>query len=430
MVKSIARFMIYVVYNSKLEQSFLMDKCADFVSTGVLNKQSLLGDADMLFDSADDVLLRDRSSKKSENNSNNNNNNSINIVINEKNKEKSANESKETNDALKVRRGVDLMQEINVNESPLEQTSYESMNEEDTSNDKTAQQSEYNSSSEPGRQEIQKQQQQLTLTICEQYKEKSAGTLTRNFKLLIDELYLCVSPFVAHKLPFLISESSNTDQLKVYLPKRFIEHFNSSILKEEANSVLNSYSLTISSNKLESATVTNNNNGNIKSLRLHEFLQLHLTKSFDDDEIRRLYADFKSRGGIALSMPNRRLFLSEIENLEANDTNGVISGESTLIEIKRSGLQASEAKYSNAQKRNKLLSNISPTNDCLDILNRQHIAVLFYSQCESSPVYPNICHKPRIINMNFYGENDMTLGNHKSSSRINHIHISFRFEYF
>ena len=48
--------------------------------------------------------------------------------------------------------------------------------------------------------------------------------------------------------------------------------------------------------------------------------------------------------------------------------------------------------------------------DCLNVVNRQNIAVLFYSKCETSPVYPHICIKPRVIEMQFYGDNDMTLG--------------------
>lgn len=55
-------------------------------------------------------------------------------------------------------------------------------------------------------------------------------------------------------------------------------------------------------------------------------------------------------------------------------------------------------------------SKMAKDFDCLDVINRQHLAVLFYSQCESSPVFPNICNRPRIIDMKFYCENDMTLG--------------------
>jgi hypothetical protein len=65
-----------------------------------------------------------------------------------------------------------------------------------------------------------------------------------------------------------------------------------------------------------------------------------------------------------------------------------------------------------------ILRNIqTPANtnrvDCFDTINRQNLCVLFFSQCENSPVYPNLCIKPRIINLKFYGENDMTLGKKK-----------------
>ena len=62
------------------------------------------------------------------------------------------------------------------------------------------------------------------------------------------------------------------------------------------------------------------------------------------------------------------------------------------------------------QLENESNQNENNAYDCLDIFNRQHLAVLFYSQCETSPVFPNICNKPRVINMKYYSENDMTLG--------------------
>lgn len=132
-----------------------------------------------------------------------------------------------------------------------------------------------------------------------------------------------------------------------------------------------------------------------KNPNLHEFLLIHLTKSFDDQELRRLYADFKSRGGISSlngssSTATRRLILKE--NPETSSPDKRLKGQPF---------------------------------DCLDIYNRQQLAVLFYSQCESSPVYPNICIKPRIINMKFYGENDMTLGN-----QINYGQLNIKFLFF
>lgn len=121
---------------------------------------------------------------------------------------------------------------------------------------------------------------------------------------------------------------------------------------------------------------------------LHEFLLIHLTKSFDDQEVRKLYADYKSRGGVwtASKGANRRLILKE---------------PLLYVHPDSAGVKHSQSKYDQRLRNH---------YDCLDIFNRQQLAVLFYSQCETSPVYPNICIKPRVINMKFYGENDMTLG--------------------
>lgn len=135
---------------------------------------------------------------------------------------------------------------------------------------------------------------------------------------------------------------------------------------------------------------------------LHEFLLIHLTKSFNDQDLKKLYADFKSRGGISGSSSNsstqaaKRLLLKEIDySTQQGD------------------------KFNQSKYEQRLRSQF----DCLDIYNRQQLAVLFYSQCETSPLFPNICHKPRIINMKFYGENDMTLGNKRFFSKS--IEIEF-----
>jgi len=137
----------------------------------------------------------------------------------------------------------------------------------------------------------------------------------------------------------------------------------------------------------ESSDETNGNENN-----LHDFLLINLTKSFDNDEFRKLYADYKSRGGIVSTLRSpKRLYLS-------------------LAETFSNGTDLNEL---NSTLNKKLLVNSTENEniyDCLDIFNRQHLAVLFYSQCETSPVFPNICNKPKVINMKYYSENDMTLG--------------------
>lgn len=210
----------------------------------------------------------------------------------------------------------------------------------------------------------------LRLTICEQHNEKTSSNLNRNFKLLIDDLHLSCSPFIKYKMPYLLLEDTS-DPLKKYLPNNYMNYLDSFILLLDSQCVTNG--------SIISPNRSNNNretNEEIKT-KIHQFLSMHLTRSFGDKEIQKLYADFKSRGGISTNTCGiqRKLMLKNIEYEVSNENN-----------------------------------QSKPKFDCLDIFNRQHLAVLYINQCETSPLYPNICQKPRVINMKFYTENDMTLG--------------------
>ena len=85
---------------------------------------------------------------------------------------------------------------------------------------------------------------------------------------------------------------------------------------------------------------TNDNN-------MHEFLLMHLTKSFDNIEIKKMYADYKSRGGIAADLNKKRMILNETDNADAH-THGKNNNFKHL--------QTDESK--------------NPKNDCLDIYMR------------------------------------------------------------
>ena len=60
-------------------------------------------------------------------------------------------------------------------------------------------------------------------------------------------------------------------------------------------------------------------NSSTSDEHLHEFLLLHLTKSFDNEEIRKLYADYRSRGGIASLNTCRRLILTNLDQMTLNE---------------------------------------------------------------------------------------------------------------
>ena len=283
-----------------------------------------------------------------------------------------------------------IKKEITVEQSPLEEVKFNSLNSNDSDLEvRTLKENNDSKKSEGNNNETNlneqfSQNRELRLTICEKNKPNN---LNRSFKLLIDDLILSISPFITFQMPYLLVETSN-DPLRSYLPKTYMNYLKSNILLQDCQD-------SVSSKSSSNGSLNNNTNNSTSNKEnndsLHEFLLLHLTKSLNDDEIKKLYADYKSRGGIAANNTTRRLMLSNIEsNKTDSNTNKIVKNNTK----------------NNNQKQ---LTNPS-VYDCLDLYNRQHLAVLFCTQCETSPVYPNMCHKPKIVDMKFYGENDMTLG--------------------
>ena len=240
----------------------------------------------------------------------------------------------------------------------------------------------------------------LKLTICEQHLEKSANSLSRSFKLLIDDLILSISPFVAYQMPFLLlinninssnnsSENSSNSQLRKYLPDYFYEYTRSSILMQDNRLVQSSMSDS-SHNSTQAQQQQQQQQQQLQ--QLHNFLLVHLTKTCRDDaHLRRLYADYRSRGGIA-----------SLRDLNAQRSLLLGGGGGAAETSAKTHTSPTKAKQTHAS------AQLSRQRDCLDVFNRQHLVVLFCTQCETSPVYPNACHRPRLIDMQYYGENDMT----------------------
>lgn len=323
LIKSITRFMLYAVYNSKLEQSFIFDKYADFsIKKAIVELKSS-------FSHFESELIQQP--------------------------EKLAGSSKVVSSQAKTQSS--LSKEITLEQGPLNDTKNSSQMIQPVNSD------------------------MLKLEICE---ENNFQKISRDFNVILDDIILSCSPFIRFKLPPLL-QVNRDDMLRGYLPDFYMRYLKSSILSQD--SVVRTLAATESKDGVKGG----------QESELHEFLLMHLTKSFDDEEFVKKYADYKSRGGIASMTTTKRLILRHIEktNLDTQNNNESTGNNS----------QQTTAIIANG-KKSKLPANF----DCLDIFNRQHLAVLFYSQCETSPVFPNICNKPRIIDMKFYCENDMTLG--------------------
>ena len=123
---------------------------------------------------------------------------------------------------------------------------------------------------------------ELKLEICEEYKENNFQKLSREFNVLLDDIILSCSPFIRFKLPLLLQVNKD-DVLRKYLPDFYMRYLKSSILSQESIAK-------------GSTDTDNKSHANGGSEELHEFLLMHLSKSFDDEQFIKKYADYKSRG--------------------------------------------------------------------------------------------------------------------------------------
>ena len=317
---------------------------------------------------------------------------------------KHSDESEKPKDAEKPRTNAKpntslSKKEINITESPLDHQQLAYVDDKDELTDSPV-------------------KSELGLKLCDARKERAPNVqLLRNFKLLLDDLILSCSPFMNFVMPFLLTDNP-MDKIRIYLPNNYVRIFlESKILQNDCQLTRPPSPGSCGPVSLGFEKATDKDNESLSSAsddNLHEFLLLHLTKSFDDEEIRKLYADYRSRGGIAALNVCRRLVLTNLDQMTLNELKSLETNENEEDDFptytKKTTTTTILSQVPVQTPQNAPKQTLRVLNDCLDVMSRQHIAVLFFSQNESSPVYPNICQKPRIIKMNFYSENDMTLG--------------------
>ena len=215
------------------------------------------------------------------------------------------------------------------------------------------------STSKMGKEKEVDEENNFKLTICEQHKEKHSAHLNRNFKLLIDDLILSISPFIRYHMPYLLTEN-NACPLKVYLPADYVHYFKSNILLQDTQTALAHLP---SPQQIDTQSISSSGSNFDSGNNVHEFLLMHLTKSFDNVEIKKMYADYKSRGGIAADLNKKRLILSGLDNTDLTSSSKTqngnkISSESQILNTTTARDDVKKPKY-----------------DCLDIYMRQVLAI-------------------------------------------------------
>jgi len=131
----------------------------------------------------------------------------------------------------------------------------------------------------------------LKLEACPAGISSSLKNVRSSFKQLIDDIILSCSPFVEFELPTLLSEDRG-DLLRQFLPEGYMDYLKSNMIAEDSTAA----ALRTSGGGLMEVEKPLRPGNELSTENLHEFLLMHLTKSFDDQNFKRNYADYKSRG--------------------------------------------------------------------------------------------------------------------------------------
>lgn len=179
------------------------------------------------------------------------------------------------------------------------------------------------------------------------------------FRLALSSTILSVSPNLAFPLPFLETENGKKCKLRAHFPNElyYSKHWSENLDRQLSHD-------------------TNTEKKDFKFLPVHEFVTHKIVAPGDNKDLQSLLANFRASGG---RLPK----ITRMNILTKNDLK--------INEIKK---PVEEVVY----------------KDALDIFNHQRLPVLFCSYYYSPKTTSSFCALPSLLNMHFYGSNDIMLG--------------------
>ncbi|EFA00380.1 1-phosphatidylinositol 3-phosphate 5-kinase [Tribolium castaneum] len=185
---------------------------------------------------------------------------------------------------------------------------------------------------------------------------------SNNFRKSLDDSILCISPYLMFSVPYLETEVGKKCKLRKFFPTEI--YFSEQFTNQTKVKIIKDIGEDVKENEQKSVKP------------LHPFLRTKITTSVDNNEIQSLLAHFRACGG---SYEKREILCKP------------------PVQVDEEILQNKDKNY-----YNKL--------DVLEINNHQRLSVLFCSFSHESTNSPAFCVNPWIVNMNFYGSNDIPLG--------------------
>ncbi|XP_033727626.1 1-phosphatidylinositol 3-phosphate 5-kinase-like [Pecten maximus] len=194
----------------------------------------------------------------------------------------------------------------------------------------------------------------------------------QKFRKLLNEVLLSTSPFVKYDVPFLESESGSD-----CCSRKYFAHIDELYWSSRFDPTRYDVRRSQKYHEGEQPPKPLMSWSDVEVMEAHPFILSELT-SMSRNKTESMLADFRARGG--------RIVLKSTGPKDQSN---------------RTGQQTTRSSFSGKKDRRR---------DCLDFHRHQRLAVLLSSHSEKSANHPFPCLPPQIVTMEFYGNQDITLG--------------------
>ncbi|XP_034416905.1 1-phosphatidylinositol 3-phosphate 5-kinase isoform X5 [Cyclopterus lumpus] len=216
------------------------------------------------------------------------------------------------------------------------------------------------------------------------------------FKQELKDIILCISPFFTFKEPFLLMPAGMHCPSRDYFPEQV---YLSPLLNKDYKELDGRRKRQLLKDSAPSALVGGQTNGAappkpIDVLPSHSLTSTRIIELLSgSQDLARMVADYRAKGG-------------RIRQREAVDPFGGVPSKAADAPVKPARADSEEEKPGKPTDM-----SWAPKLDCLNPVNHQRLCVLFSSSSAQSSNAPNPCVSPcRIVTMDFYGKNDLSLG--------------------
>ncbi|XP_069975794.1 1-phosphatidylinositol 3-phosphate 5-kinase isoform X2 [Penaeus vannamei] len=388
-VKRIMYFMVYAVYNWRLERAFLMD---EYTLIPPLPSES--------FDLEDQVFEEElKTSAKA---------GSLDLEPVTKNSKSTA--RKEDGETPSAERGAaNRSRSLNSQRDPVSSSGEVSVSSSGTS-DKAKLSQTISDFSDPLHSYLNSGTSPQETPLDSTHTSLSVTEFSNTFRKALEDTIFSCSPYLKYTVPFFETEAGRNCILRKYFQKDL--YFSVLLEKDKFTRKPRFSEMEVKESKDE--------NENVKLKLPHEFTKIKITTTIGDKDVRAMLADFRARGGQMRNIckceitkkdqKDRKLYQLSID--KDTDAKVVVEGLSSdaLGSVNTTTNNAKNTVNDFWSGQSGLMLTSDGRVDALHPFNHQRLSILFssYSQASESP--PAFCVNPWVLTMDFYGRNDIPLG--------------------